>query len=86
MQGLIDRAPAGFISFADDGTIRDVSGGGRGTFGTPTRIAYTPRGGWLYVADSSNDRVVVLNMPKIAPDLVRARAVPQPAPVPRTRG
>lgn len=25
MQGLIDRAPAGFISFADDGTVRDVN-------------------------------------------------------------
>jgi signal transduction histidine kinase len=25
MQGLIDRAPAGFISFADDGTVREVN-------------------------------------------------------------
>ncbi|HJQ54326.1 MAG TPA: HAMP domain-containing sensor histidine kinase [Gemmatimonadaceae bacterium] len=25
MQGLIDRAPAGFISFADDGTVRDIN-------------------------------------------------------------
>jgi DNA-binding beta-propeller fold protein YncE len=60
-----------------DGIIRDVSNGGDNHFGAPTRVAYAPKGGWLYVADSSNDRVVVLNIPKIAPNLVRG---PLPAP------
>jgi DNA-binding beta-propeller fold protein YncE len=62
-----------------DGMIRDVSDGAGGGFGAPTRVAYAPKGGWLYVADSSNDRVVVLNIPKIAPNLVRSRPAPAPA-------
>jgi cellulose synthase/poly-beta-1,6-N-acetylglucosamine synthase-like glycosyltransferase/DNA-binding beta-propeller fold protein YncE len=53
-----------------DHIIRDVSEGGRNAFGAPTRVAYAPKGGWLYVADSSKDRVVVLNIQKIAPELV----------------
>ncbi len=61
-----------------DGTIRDVSGG-RQSFGLPTRVAYGSRGGWLYVADSSNDRVVVLNISRIAPALVPTRPVATPA-------
>jgi GT2 family glycosyltransferase/DNA-binding beta-propeller fold protein YncE len=71
-----------------DGIIRDVSDGGRDSFGTPTRVAYAREGGWLYVADSSNDRVLVLNIPRIAPELVRARpaaASPPPPGVPRRR-
>ena len=55
-----------------DGTIRDVSDGGD-SFGAPTRVAFAPKGGWLYVADSSNDRLVILNIPKIAPSLVRVK-------------
>jgi DNA-binding beta-propeller fold protein YncE len=70
-----------------DGIIRDVSDGDPDTFGAPTRVAYAPRGGWLYVTDSSNDRVVVLNIPKIAPNLVRSRPVtPAAAPSGRARG
>ena len=30
----------------------------------PSRVAFAPRRGWLYVADSSNDRIVALNIPK----------------------
>ena len=59
-----------------DGIIRDVSGGPGQVFGAPTRVAFSPKGGWLYVADSSNDRVLVLNIPKIAPNLVRSRPGP----------
>jgi GT2 family glycosyltransferase/DNA-binding beta-propeller fold protein YncE len=55
-----------------DGIIRAVSEGGAGTFGAPTRVAYAPKGGWLYVADSTRNRVVVLNISKSAPDLVRS--------------
>jgi DNA-binding beta-propeller fold protein YncE len=58
-----------------DGIIRNVDDGG-GAFGAPTRVAFAPKGSWLYVADSSNDRVVVLNIPRIAPNLVRARRAP----------
>jgi sugar lactone lactonase YvrE len=63
-----------------DGIIRDVAAEGS-PFGAPTRVAFSDRG-WLYVADSSNDRVVALNIPKIAPNLVRAKPAP-PAALPR---
>jgi GT2 family glycosyltransferase/DNA-binding beta-propeller fold protein YncE len=59
-----------------DGIIRDVGDAGREAFGAPTRVAYAPKTGWLYVADSSRDRLVVLNIPKIDPTLVRAPASP----------
>ena len=66
-----------------DGVIRDVNDGDE-AFGAPTRVAYAPRGGWLYVTDSSRDRLVVLNLSKVAPSLVppppqQARRT-QPAP------
>lgn len=61
-----------------DGVIRDVGDAGREAFGAPTRVAYAPKTGWLYVADSSRDRLVVLNIPRIAPSLVR---LPPPMPV-----
>jgi DNA-binding beta-propeller fold protein YncE len=53
-----------------DGIIRDVTSGESGAFAAPTRVAYAPRGGWLYVTDSSRDRLVVLNIAKVAPTLV----------------
>ncbi|HEY6895005.1 MAG TPA: hypothetical protein VI258_12605, partial [Rhodanobacteraceae bacterium] len=59
-----------------DGIIRDLSDEGREAFGAPTRLAYAPRKGWLYVADSSTDRVVPLIIPKIAPNLVRRPIAP----------
>ena len=68
-----------------DGIIRDVSAGGREPLGAPTRVAYASKGGWLYVADSSNDRVLVLNIPQIAPELVRAPSATAPAAAPRRK-
>jgi len=53
-----------------DGIIRDVGAEG---FDAPTRVAYAPRRGWLYVADASRDRIVALNIPRIAPNLVPPR-------------
>jgi hypothetical protein len=56
-----------------DGIIRDVSDEGREAFGAPTRVAFAlsgPKRGWLYVADSSEDKIVPLIIPKIAPNLV----------------
>ena len=64
-----------------DGIIRDLSDEGREAFGAPTRVAYDPRRGFLYVADSSQDRVVPLIIPKIAPNLVPPRPV-----LPATKG
>ena len=66
-----------------EGVIKDVPTDGN-EFGAPTRVAYglvrgIPR---LYVSDSYNDHVVALNLPKIAPDLVRAKP-PLPPVLPR---
>jgi GT2 family glycosyltransferase/DNA-binding beta-propeller fold protein YncE len=61
-----------------DGILRDLSDEGREAFGAPTRVAYDPRRGFLYVADSSRDRVVPLIIPKIAPNLVPPRPVLPP--------
>jgi DNA-binding beta-propeller fold protein YncE len=60
---------------APDGIIRDLSDEGREVFGAPTRLAYAARTGFLYVADSSNDRVVPLIIPKrvAAPSLMSPR-------------
>jgi sugar lactone lactonase YvrE len=63
-----------------EGRIRAVSEGGVGAFQAPTRVAFSPRGGgWLYVADSTSDRVVALNIAKSAPNLIRARQTPSNA-------
>jgi hypothetical protein len=65
-----------------DGIIRDLSDE-KTTFGAPTRVAYAasgPKTGWLYVADSKQDKIVPFFIPKIAPKLVPA---PRPPAVPR---
>jgi GT2 family glycosyltransferase len=59
-----------------DGIVREVSDEGRVAFGAPTRVAFAPLstgGGWLYVADSSQDRIVPLLIPKLLPNLVPPR-------------
>ena len=61
-----------------NGIIRDLNDEGREVFGAPTRVAYDPRRGFLYVADSSQDRVVPLIIPRIAPNLVPPRPVAPP--------
>jgi O-antigen biosynthesis protein len=69
-----------------DGIIRDLSDEGRTAFGAPTRVAFAasgPRRGWLYVTDSSEDKVVPLIIPRIAPSLVPPRPANPRAP---TRG
>jgi len=57
-----------------DGIIREVTGAGREVFDAPTRVAFAPDRGWLYVADSSRDRLVVLTV---------RRAPPRPPTIPR---
>jgi hypothetical protein len=63
-----------------DGIMRSVSDEGRVEFGTPTRVAYAPRRGWLYVADSSQDKIVSLIIPKIGPSLLPRIQIPSLAP------
>jgi GT2 family glycosyltransferase len=66
-----------------DGIMRSISDEGRVAFGTPTRVAYAPRRGWLYVADSSQDKIVSLIIPRIAPSLVpRIPSLVPPRPLP----
>ena len=64
-----------------DGAIREVRGAGREGFGAPTRVAFAPERGWLYVADSNRDRLVVLTVRPVPP---RPAALPE-APVPVAR-
>jgi O-antigen biosynthesis protein len=47
-----------------DGIIRDLTDEGHEVFGAPTRLAYAPRRGFLYVADSLNDSIVPLIIPR----------------------
>jgi len=71
-----------------DGIIRDLSDQGKTAFGAPTRVAYAtsgPRSGWLYVADSSQDKIVSFFIPRIAPNLVPPPPKP-PTTVPRRVG
>jgi GT2 family glycosyltransferase len=63
-----------------DGIIRDLGDDGRAVFGAPSRVAFAasgPRRGWLYVADSSQDRIVPLIISRIAPNLAQT---PRPRP------
>jgi GT2 family glycosyltransferase/DNA-binding beta-propeller fold protein YncE len=58
-----------------DGFMRNVSDEGRVAFGAPSRVAFDPRRGYLYVADSSNDQIVAVDIPKISG---RPRLTPRP--------
>ena len=49
-----------------DGIIRDVGEDARVTFGEPTRVAFAPKRGLLWVADSSRDRLVSLSIRRTA--------------------
>jgi len=69
-----------------DGIIRDLSDRGRQAFGAPTRVAFAPRGGWLWVADSSSDRIVPLVIPRLAPQLARRPPLPAARVGPKVRG
>jgi GT2 family glycosyltransferase/sugar lactone lactonase YvrE len=62
-------------SVTPDGTMHNVGIEGRVKFGTPTRVAFAPGTQWLYVADSSNDKIVAFNIPS-GSLTARARAIP----------
>jgi sugar lactone lactonase YvrE len=73
-----------------DGIIRDLSDEGRAVFGAPSRVAFAdgpgPRRGWLYVADSSQDKIVPLIIPRIAPNLAQAVRPTRPGGARRSGG
>jgi sugar lactone lactonase YvrE len=72
-----------------DGIIRDLSDEGRAVFGAPSRVAFAaagPRRGWLYVADSSQDKIVPLIIARIAPNLAQAPPAPPARPARRVGG
>jgi O-antigen biosynthesis protein len=71
-----------------DGIIRDLSDDARQAFDAPSRVAFAasgPRRGWLYVADSAQDKIVPLIIPRIAPNLAQAPP-PRPASARRVGG
>ena len=72
-----------------DGIIRDLSGEGGEPFGAPSRVAFAadgPRRGWLYVADSSQNKIVPLIIPRIAPNLAQRPPLQAPAAARRVGG
>jgi GT2 family glycosyltransferase/sugar lactone lactonase YvrE len=65
-----------------DGIIRNVSEERRVALGAPSRVAFAPQKSWLYVADSSENRIVALIIPKLSE---RPRLVPGPIGVAPTK-
>jgi GT2 family glycosyltransferase/DNA-binding beta-propeller fold protein YncE len=64
-----------------DGVLRNITDEGRLVLGSPSRVAFDATRNRLYVADSSNNQIVALDIPKAAS---RPRIVPRtlgPAPV-----
>jgi DNA-binding beta-propeller fold protein YncE len=59
-----------------DGIIREVSDAGGEPIGAPTRVAYSQRRGWLYVTDSSRDRIIALPVEQPAPNTTPPRPAP----------
>jgi sugar lactone lactonase YvrE len=57
--------------------MRNVSDEGRVVFGAPSRVAFDPRREYLYVADSSNNRIVAMDIPRLSS---KARLVPRVLP------
>jgi GT2 family glycosyltransferase/sugar lactone lactonase YvrE len=57
-----------------DGIIRDVGDESRVTFGAPTRVAYAAKRGSLWVADSTQDRLVAVIIRPPQPPAARAGA------------
>ena len=69
-----------------DGIIRSVSDESREVFGAPTRVAFgiTRERPWLYVSDSNRDKVVALDVGRVAPTLVPPQPPARPAAARRT--
>jgi GT2 family glycosyltransferase/sugar lactone lactonase YvrE len=56
-----------------DGTIRNLSDEGRLVLGAPSRVAFDPLRSRLYIADSSNNQIVAVDIPR---STARPRLVP----------
>jgi GT2 family glycosyltransferase len=64
-------------SVTPDGIMHNVKIEGLVKIGTPSRVAFAPGTEWLYVADSSNDSIVALNLPAgTLASRVGARTIP----------
>jgi len=50
-----------------DGLIRNVTDEGRLVLGSPSRVAFDTVRNRLYVADSSNNQIVAIDIPKVSP-------------------
>jgi DNA-binding beta-propeller fold protein YncE len=61
-----------------DGIIQDVGSQGRVNFGAPTRAAFAPKRGSLWVADSSLDRLVAVRVRPLAVPPLQAPMRPLP--------
>jgi hypothetical protein len=72
---IADSYNGSIRSVTPDGIMHYVSVEGPVKFETPSRVAFAPGTEWLYVADSSNDKIVVLNVPS-GSLTSRARAIP----------
>jgi DNA-binding beta-propeller fold protein YncE len=72
---IADSYNGSIRSVTPDGIMHNVSVEGPVKFETPSRVAFAPGTEWLYVADSSNDKIVVLNIPS-GSLTSRARAIP----------
>jgi hypothetical protein len=67
-----------------DGVIRDLAAEARRVgFEAPTRVAYAPKRGWLYVTDSTRDQIVPVPVRNV---LQNAAAPRGPASAPRASG
>jgi hypothetical protein len=61
---IADSYNAAVRVVGEDGVMRRLVDGSQVAFGAPSRVAYAPRTGWLYVADSSEGRLVALPAPR----------------------
>jgi len=75
---IVDHYNAMVRAITPDGIIHDVGSGGLETFTEPTRVAFSPRRGWLYVTDPGRNRLVVLDLPRLAPEIAAVLAAPAP--------
>jgi sugar lactone lactonase YvrE len=72
---IADSYNGSIRSVTPDGLMHNVSNEGHVKFVAPSRVAFAPGAEWLYVADSSDDSIVALQIPS-GSQTARARAIP----------
>jgi len=75
---IVDHYNARVRAITPDGIIHDVSSGEADTFAEPTRVAFSPLRGWLYVTDPGRNRLVALDLRRLAPEIAAGLAGPEP--------